>query len=583
MIDYRRIFLVLQAALILTAALAAEPRARRVPAGPADTMYYNGKIITMWDENPIVEAVTIADGRFLAVGTTQEVGRTVGPRTKQIDLEGKTVVPGLIDAHVHAINAGLAERDGEIPIMKSFADIRAYVKRAVQSTPRDKLIFVPKVYSTRLAERRYPARWELDAFSGNHKVMLDNGYSSALNSAALRAVDVDRDTPEPANGKIIRNDDGEPTGLILGARQIVSGLIEQRQFSDEDRLWALRKMQKAYSAAGLTSVIDRALRPEGIRTYQRLWERGELQVRTNMTVLLMGEEPIEQLLAETERFAPLTGFGDDYLRVGGLKVVLDGGILIGTAYLRAPYGTHTEVYGYDDPDFRGVLSLPREKLFQWVQYGTKLGWQMSAHTTGGGSTDLLLEAFEEADRVASIQDRRFTLIHSNFHNEHSIRKARELGVLVDVQPAWYHLDGPALAEVLGPERMKTFQPLKSLFDAGLKVAGGTDHMIKFDARTAINPYHPFYGMWMTITRETVTGEVYNPEQRLTREQALKMWTWNAAYHSFDEEVKGSIEPGKLADMVVISTDYLTCPEKQIRDIEAVQTIVDGKIVYERNK
>jgi hypothetical protein len=571
------------AGLILPALLAAQPRQRRVPSGPADTMYYNGKIITMWDENPIVEAVTIADGRFLAVGTTQQVGRTTGPRTKQIDLKGKTVVPGLIDAHVHAVNAGLAERDGEIPIMKSFADIRGYVQQAVRSTPADKLIFVPKVYSTRLKERRYPTRWELDEFSGDHKVMLDNGYASVLNSAALRAVGVDRDTPEPANGKIIHNDAGAATGLILGARQIVSKLVQQRQFTDEDRLWALRKMQKAYSAAGLTSVIDRALRPENIRTYQRLWERGELQVRTNMTIRLIGEEPIERLLEQTEQFAPLTGFGDDYLRVGGLKVVLDGGILIGTAYLRTPYGTRTQVYGYDDPDFRGVLRLPREKLFKWVQFGAKLGWQMSAHTTGGASTDLLLEAFEEVNRVQSIRDRRFTLIHSNFHNEHSIRKAKELGVLVDVQPAWYHLDGPALSEVLGSERMKTFQPLKSLFDAGLIVAGGTDHMIKFDSRTAINPFHPFYGMWMTITRETVTGDVYNPEQRLTREQALKMWTWNAAYHSFDEEIKGSIEPGKLADMVVISKDYLTCPERQIKDIEALQTVVGGTLVYKRKQ
>lgn len=571
----------LLAALLLTVQLTGEPRRRVIPTGRAETMYYNGKIITMWEERPIVEAVTIADGRFLAVGTTQQVGRTVGPDTKQINLDGKTVVPGLIDAHVHAINAGLAERDGEIPIMKNFAEIRAYVERAVRSTPADKLIFVPKVYSTRLAERRYPTRWELDRFSGGHRVMLDNNYASSLNSAALEAAGITSDTPDPANGKIIRNDDGEPTGLVLGARQLLGGLIEQREFSAEDRLRALRKMQKAYSAAGLTSVIDRAMRPEQVRTYQRLWESGELQVRTNMTLRLTGEEPIETLRAQTRLLAPLTGFGDDFLRIGGLKVVLDGGILIGTAYLRTPYGTNTQVYGYSDPDFRGVLRLPREKLFAWVKFGAGLGWQMSAHTTGGASTDLLLEAFEAVDREESIRDRRFTLIHSNFHNEQSIRKARELNVLVDVQPAWYHFDGPALAEVLGPERMKTFQPLQSLFNAGLVVAGGADHMIKFDSRTAINPYHPFFGMWMTITRETVTGEVFNPEQRLTREQALKMWTWNAAYHSFDEEVKGSIEPGKLADMVVISKDYLTCPVQAIRDIEALTTIVGGKVVYQR--
>ena len=169
-----------------------------------------------------------------------------------------------------------------------------------------------------------------------------------------------------------------------------------------------------------------------------------------MTLRLTGEEPIETLRSQTQLLAPLTGFGDDYLRIGGLKVVLDGGILIGTAYLRTPYGTNTQVYGYSDPDFRGVLRLPREKLFAWVKFGAGLGWQMSAHTTGGASTDLLLEAFEAVDREESIRDRRFTLIHSNFHNEQSIRKSRELNVLVDVQPAWYHFDGPALAEVLGP-------------------------------------------------------------------------------------------------------------------------------------
>ena len=173
------------------------------------------------------------------------------------------------------------------------------------------------------------------------------------------------------------------------------------------------------------------------------------------------------------------------------------------------------------------------------------------------------------------------MIHSNFHNKKSIERAARLGVLADMQPAWYHFDAPALAAVLGPARMKTFQPYKSLFDAGVIVAGGSDHMIKFDSRTAINPYHPFYGMWMAITRETADGSVFNPEERISREQALRMWTWNAAYHSFDEDVKGSIEPGKLADIVVISKDYLTCRVAEIRDIEALRTVVGGRVVFER--
>ena len=567
---------------IVVAAAPRAPRRRSIPEGPAEVMYYNGKIITMSAQAPVVEALTIAGGRFLAVGTTQQVGRTAGPRTQQINLHGKTVVPGLIDAHVHAIAAGLAERDGEIPVLRSFADLRSYITETIENTPADRLVFVPKVYSTRLKERRYPTRWELDEYSGARLVMLDNGYASTLNSAALKAAGVTRDTPEPANGKIIRDaKTGEPTGLILGARQIVAKLTIRREFTDEDRVWALRKMQKAYSAVGLTSVIDRAQSPEGIRAYQTLWQSGELQVRTNITVRLRGEDFIEDLRAQMLNLAPISGFGDDFMRIGGLKVVLDGGILIGTAYLRAPYGSNTQVYGYDDPDYRGVLRLSREKILAWVSHGARLGWQMSAHTTGGASTDLLLDAFEAADKQASIRDRRFTLIHSNFHNKKSIERAARLGVLADMQPAWYHFDAPALSAVLGPARMKTFQPYKSLFDAGVIVAGGSDHMIKFDSRTAINPYHPFYGMWMAITRETAGGSVFNPEERISREQALRMWTWNAAYHSFDEDVKGSIEPGKLADIVVISKDYLTCRVAEIRDIEALRTVVGGRVVFER--
>jgi len=152
-------------------------------------------------------------------------------------------------------------------------------------------------------------------------------------------------------------------------------------------------------------------------------------------------------------------------------------------------------------------------------------------------------------------------------------------VMFDMQPAWHHFDGAALAPVFGPSRVKDFIPLRSMIDAGVVVAGGSDHMIRFDSRAAINPYHPFYGMWMTVTRQTAGGGVLGPEQRITREEALKMWTWNSAYLSFDEKVKGSIEPGKLADLAVISKDYLKCPVEEIKDIDALVTMVDGRVVH----
>src|SRR3954452_23027479 len=184
-----------------------------------------------------------------------------------------------------------------------------------------------------------------------------------------------------------------------------------------------------------------------------------------------------------------------------------------------------------------------------ARVANRLGRQMTAHTTGGGATDALLDAYEAANRDRPIADRRFTVTHGNFPNPQAIERARRLGVAFDSQPAWLHLDGAAIKDVFGLERMRDFLPLKSMFDAGVVVAGGSDHMIRFDSRNAINPYNPFFGMWMAITRRTSDGTVLHPEQALTRDEALRMWTLNAAYLSFEEGAKGSIEPGKLADMV----------------------------------
>jgi len=544
-----------------------------------DTILYNGKIVTMW-EGRQAQAVAIRGSRFVAIGSSQEMRRLAGPETRQIDLGGKTVVPGLIDSHVHPIGAALSEQHGEIPVIRSIADLQRHIREVAKTSPPDKLIFVPKVYATRMQEGRYPTRQDLDDAGGAERVILsDNGYAAVLNTGALRKAGITRETPEPANGKIIRDANGEPTGLILGAGQLLSRFRSERPAADGDRLWALKSMQRRYNEVGLTSVIDRGQGAEGWRAYQELWRRGELTTRTYVTMSVSGGAPLDRLRQQVENMPAVTGFGDDWLRVGSLKIILDGGILIGTAYLREPYGENTEVYGYKDPQYRGVLASPKENVFELARLANRLGWQMTAHTTGGGSTDLLLDAYEAADKEQAIRDRRFTLTHANFPSRQAIERAKRMGVVMDLQPAWMHLDGDALARVMGPKRMEDFQPYRSLFDAGVVVAGGSDHMIKFDSRDAINPYNPFFGMWMAVTRKTRSGAVLNPAERVTREQALRMWTWNAAYLSFDERRKGSIEPGKLADLVVLSKDILTCPEDEIRTIESEMTMVGGKTVY----
>ncbi|MDQ3009506.1 MAG: amidohydrolase [Acidobacteriota bacterium] len=556
-------------------------------SGPqtADTIYYNGRIVTMWDARPTAEAVAISGNRFLAVGSNKEVLRTASARTKKINLHGRTVLPGLIDSHTHPITAALSEREEPLPVMNSIADIQAYIRRRAarnssgKVNQADKVIFVPKVFSPRLKEHRYPTRYELDAAASDRPVIVDNGYAGVVNSFLLGKLNINRHTPQPANGKIIKDGKGEPTGLILGAPQLLREYRRDEAVSPEDLVRALKSMQRAYNRVGITSTIDRGQGPEGFRAYQELQRRGEMTVRSFVTYRINGQGTPEQAREEIKRIPFVTGWGDDWLRVGSLKIVMDGGVLIGTAYLREPYGQNTGVYGYDDPEYRGVLAVPRENVFEIARAANELGWQMTAHVTGGGSLDVLLDAYEAADRERSIRDRRFTVTHGNFPNAQAIARAKQLGVVFDCQPMWHHLDAPVLKGVLGAERMAHFLPLRSLLDAGVIVAGGSDHMIRFDPRRSVNPYHPFFGMWMTITRQTVDGTIINPEQRITREQSLRMWTTNGAYLSFEEKLKGSIEPGKLADLVVITKDLLSCPVDEIKQIEALLTVVNGKEVY----
>jgi predicted amidohydrolase YtcJ len=547
---------------------------------PADTIYTNGKIITMSKHSPSAEAVAIRGNRFIAVGTNAEVAKVAGTGTVRVDLKGRTVVPGLVENHTHPITAALAEQDQPVPTMNSIADIQAYIKKRAAELPPDRLIFVPKIYPSRLKERRYPNRYEIDAAAPGRRAMCDNGYAGVINSVLLKEVGITRDTPQPPNGKIIKDEKGEPTGLILGATQLLREMRASRAPTHADRVWAIKAMQKAYNAAGITSTFDRSQGPEGFRAYQDVRRKGEMTVRTNVTYYITASGTPKDVEAHIRSIPFVTGWGDDWLKVGPIKTTVDGGILIGTAYMREPWGQHTELYGYRDPDYRGVQAVPKENLFTMARVANELGWQMTAHATGGGALDLLLDAYEEANRQKSIVGRRFNAMHANFPNAAAIERAKKLGVVFDSQIAWYHEDADALAKTFGPSRMSHFLPLRSLLDAGIVVAGGSDHMIRFHPRDATNPYHPFYGMWMAVTRKTTGGAVFNPEQRVTRQEALRMWTIDGAYNSFDESRKGSIEPGKLADMVVISKDYLTCPEDEIKDIEALRTVVDGKVVFE---
>jgi len=269
--------------------LVAFPLALTAQQAAQDVIYYNGHIVTLWESRPAAQAVAIRGNRFLAVGALAEVRKAARPSARMIDLHGRTVLPGLEDSHTHPITSALAEQEGPIPVLKSIPEIQKYIRNRVDSLPPNRFILIPMGYSSRLDEHRYPTRQELDAAAPDRAALTDNGYSSALNSTALRMIGVSRDTPEPSNGKIIKDANGEPTGLIIGASQLLKPLRTSKTATHDDMVWALKAMQKAYNAVGITSVIDRSEHPEGFRVYQELREKNELTVRSYVTYLMTGQ------------------------------------------------------------------------------------------------------------------------------------------------------------------------------------------------------------------------------------------------------------------------------------------------------
>ena len=344
----------------------------------------------------------------------------------------------------------------------------------------------------------------------------------------------------------------------------------------------LEGVHRQYVRTGITSVIERGATVEGYRAYEALQRAGRLNVRATVTFRI----PHPEDAAQVERFItglPFSfGSGDDWLKVGPLKIFVDGGILLGTAFMRDPYGAGAhDLYAIDDPAYRGFLTLTPEQIRSAIAMGHKHGWQMVAHVTGDAGVDAVLDAFAAAQAQRPSPDPRYTLIHAYFVHPDSAARAARLGVLVDTQPAWYYKDADALAAGLGRERLAHFIGLRTLRQAGVDVAINTDHMFGLDRDEALNPFNPFLTMYAATTRRTQSGAIVSGGEAVSREEALRMMTSAAARFSFDEKTRGSIEVGKLADFVVLDTDIMTCPPDRLRAIQPEMTVIGGRVAYER--
>ncbi|MDX2152364.1 MAG: amidohydrolase [Bryobacteraceae bacterium] len=560
--------------LLLLAAVALLPA-----AGP-DLILHSGKIVTVDARFRLAEAVAITQGRIAAVGSTKAVLAAKTPQTQLIDLKGKTVLPGLIDAHVHVLGAGLSEFRKPLPPFDSIAAIQKWVREQARTTPKGEWIVVPRTLPPRLAEMRMPTRQDLDVAPG-HPVAFDGSYVWAANTMALRVSGIDRTTPNPPGGEVVKDANGEPNGILRNASHLLKGAHRAETFTDEERLAAIEKTLSLYAAAGLTAVGDRAVTAGEVALYQRLKQQQRLPVRVVLTWRPDASRPVEQIVAEIQSRPWTTNQGDERLKFGTFKVTLDGGQSVGTAYQRRPYGPFgRQLYGQTDPAARGTLFVDPDKLYRIFSAARDKGWQLTAHVQGGAAIDVLLDAFERLDREKPIAPLRHHVMHGSYMSEEAVKKMKRLGVAADAQPGWLYFDVPALSRVFGLENMRWFFPVSSWLKEGIQVAGGSDHMIGHDKNNAVNPYNPFLNMWMTITRRTREGKVIYPQERIDRIQALRMYTTAPAWLQFSEKERGSIEPGKLADLVVIDRDFLACPEDEIKSIEPLLTVVEGKVVYQ---
>ncbi len=548
----------------------------------ADLILHNGKIVTVNARFEIVQAVAVRGDRILAAGPNAAVLRLRGKDTQVIDLQGKTVLPGLIDSHTHATDAAMYEFDHPIPDMQTIADVLTYLRGRAKVVPEGQWITLSQVFITRLRDQRYPTRAELDEVAPRHAVIFRTGPDASLNSLALKlnGITRERHPKEGLGSKIERDPSGEPTGILRSASQFVKTTPTGKSPTLEDRMARLKLLLADYNSVGLTSIADRNASDTNIDVYRGLKERGELTCRVFINYHIEPNGPFEQVQAQIRKAAtsPLHRY-DNMLWLRGLKAFLDGGMLTGSAYMREPWGL-SKIFSIVDPDYRGLRYIEADRLYQIARLSLQNDLQFTAHSVGDGAVHALVAAYERVNRDFPVRAQRPCITHSNFMSPEAVDTMARIGIVADLQPAWLERDGATLTKQFGDARLRFFQPYKTLFEKGVVAGGGSDHMQKIGGLRSINPYNPFFGMWITLVRQPRwTDQPLHPEERLTREQAIRLYTMNNAFLTFEEKQKGSIEPGKLADLIVLDTDILTCPVDRVKDIQVTQTYLGGRKIF----
>lgn len=549
---------------------SARPATRRRSAGlvgNADIILRNGRIRTLDSALGTVEAVAVRNGRFVAVGDNAGVATHAGPDTQIIDLEGRTVVPGLIDSHMHQLFIALNVPAVRLLDARSIADVQRSIAERVANTPPGEWVVASSGWhESLLAEGRMPTRWEMDEVSPDNPVIIPRGgHVVTVNSKALERAGITRDTPDPTGGVIVRDPaTGEATGVLLEtaayfARQVAPPVPPPQEMG---RL--LKEAMRELNSYGIVGVVDPIVDASGIAVYRRLREAGEATVRTDLLYYARDKAETEKGIAAMQDET-----SDDVLRFAGIKFMLDGGVE--GARLREPYRI---VPGEQPrPDYHGLLMTPpggEDEFVEALKLVAGAGLQAQTHGVGDEAIELIVRAYARVNEEIPIRDLRWTLMHVFLPSDAAIGTMAEIGILATVQ------DHPVLLghnqrRWWGDERAAKAIPIRKLIDGGLLVGGGTDGPVV--------PVDPFLSMWWMVTRQTLKGYTLGPEEAISAKEALELYTINNARILGVADERGTIEPGKLADLAVLSQDILLVEPDRIRETRALLTMVGGKVVY----
>ncbi len=526
-------------------------------------VFINGHVMTGELNQRPATAVAVREGHIVAIGSNDDVKPWIGLGAEVIDLKGRTMSPGFNDSHCHPMGVGFSMRNVNAgsPPNKTVSDIVRRVAERVNETSPGLWVVGRGYDQARLAEQRHPNRQDLDAVAPDNPVVVIRacGHIAAVNSRALELAGVTRNTPDPEGGTIDRDEHGEPTGVLREAAQdLVRSKIPEP--SVEQIKEALILAGQQFNSVGVTSVAEAGIRrPEEMQAYQELARSGQLPVRTYL--MMMIDETLEPL----SQLGVRTGFGDAWLRIGPAKIFLDGSIGGRTARMSQPYE--------DEDDNLGLWMQDPQLMKNKLKAAHKAGFQCCAHAIGDAAIELLIQSFEEALAEDPRPDARHRIEHSSILRPDLIDRIQRIGAIPVPGTTFLYAFKNAYVQNLGMDRIRYAYAMRTFFDRGIIASASTD--------APVDSTRAMIGIQTMVTRRSEEGDVIWPEERVSLEEAVRAYTYNGAFASFEEKIKGTIEPGKLADLVVLETDLRTVAPEELEHVEVDLTIIEGDIVYSR--